>query len=345
MLAKVQPSFRIFVGLGTQVIASLVAVFIASIGVDSQAGILLDGNTESQYIDYANQPQFAASGTLTGGPGPGSATLIAPHWVLSAGHVGNATTFQIGGTGTAYAVSLVIPHPQFVLNGSNLGYGFDIALYRLSAPVVGVTPANIYRGSNEDILEGSITGFGVSGFGSSTTAGSPPSLGAAKRAGTNDIDLILSFSNGPSGQVGAQNAALLSDFDAPIGFGTPGQYNSLATFGSSPLPSSLEYHLANQDSGGGTYVFEGGQWLLAGINSGVVSQQGIYDAFGIPLSGSTQNFGYGAGSLFTRVSSYQTFIDSNVNAVPEPSSIAMLSMVSVLAAFKRNSRRPIANPS
>ena len=292
---------------------------------------MLDGVSESQYVAFGSQPQFAGSGLLSGAGGTGSGTLIAPNWVLTAGHVGNPSFFQPGGTGPTYAISRVIPHPQFVLNGSDLNYGFDIALLQLSTPAPGVF-ANIYRGANEDSLGAAITGFGVGGFGSD---GGASGLPQARRAGTNEIDLFLDFDPGPQGQIGAQNASFLSDFDAPNGFGSPGQYNTLGAFGSTPGPSPLEYQVANQDSGGGVYVFENGNWFLAGINSGVLTQQQTLTGLGIGGVGNNQPFGYGATALYTRVSSFQSFIDVNALSVPEPGSFVLLSVIATGCVFSR----------
>ena len=304
----------------------------------SRAGIILDGVPDASYLAFASQ--FPASGRLLGGPGPGSGTLIAPHWVLSAGHVFNATTFQLGGSGPSYSVAQVVYHPQFLLNGGDLAYGFDLALYRLSSPVLGVTPASIYRSSSEVGATAAITGFGLTGVGVNPSLVGP----AVHRAGTNQIDNLLSFADGLGGQVGAIQGAFIADFDAPAGIGTPGQYNSLLPFGSLANPTGLEYHLANGDSGGGVYLYEDNQWYLAGINSAVISQSGVNDWLLNAPSGNTNRFGYGAASLFTRVSSFQAFIDANLSATPEPSSAIFtgLSLGWILAIRRRRLPLPLA---
>jgi hypothetical protein len=301
------------------------ALSTALSGNSGIAGIMLDSVPEANYVAYANETQFNAIGQFVGGA---SGTLIAPDWVLTAGHVNvvvdnintaNSTKFQIRGMGTQYTAVESIIHPTYLANGSNLGFGFDLQLVRLSSSVAGVTPASIYRGSSEGGSLASITGFGIGGTG---TAG--PNLPSAQRAGTNVLDAVVSFSNGPQGQVGAQNAMLIADFDSGAA-----NFNTLAFAGSSQAVTSLEYHLADLDSGGGVFIQENGQWFLAGVNSGIQSQRSFLDLNDSDPLLNGSRYGYGAISYITRVSSYTGFID-NITAVPEPAS---LSLVGIALAF------------
>ena len=300
------------------------------------AGIMLESVPEASYVNYSNQSQFNAIGRFSSG---GSGTLIASNWILTAAHVGvvvdnlntaNSSKFQIRGSGAEYTAVEKIVHPTYLTNGSNINYGFDIQLVRLSSNVDNVTPASIYRGSSETGIIGSITGFGAGG----TSAGT--SLPAAQRAGTNFLDAVVSFGNGPQGQVGAQNAMLIADFDSG-----DANFNTLTGFGSSNIATSLEYHLASGDSGGGVFIFESNQWFLAGVNSGVESQRSFLDPTNTNPLYNGNEFGLGAVSYVTRVSSYSGFID-NITAVPEPAS---LSLVGVALAIGILGRRRMRNTS
>ncbi len=263
-----------------------------------RAGIMIDGR-EATYETLAQESQFNAIGRFVEGQRI-SGTLIAPNWVLTAGHVDAVSNFQIRGAGTVYSIAEIVRHPTFVANGNDLNRGFDLALVRLNTAVVGVTPASIYRGTNEVGQTGTITGFGDGGVGSIGVANLP----AIQRAGTNVIDSVISFANG------AQNSALLTDFDGPnVGNNTTG----------SAAITLHEYQLARGDSGGGMFIFENGEWKLAGVNSGIAGQNALI------VGGNANNAGFGAISVYTRVTSFQNYIDGIV-AVPEPSSFALAAL-------------------
>jgi hypothetical protein len=267
--------------------------------------VILDGVDDSLYSAYA--ANFPSVGRL----GAGSGFLISPNWVMTAAHVPttSTSTFQLG----AQNVSIVesVTHPKW----SNINFGYDIALHRLATPIVGVPIARIYTGTNELGATLSISGHGKTGVGSTGILQDPRKF----LAGTNIVDAIISFTNG------AQEAALVTDFDAPADFNPNGTFNTLG----SHVPTSLEYQLADGDSGGAAFIFENGEWYVAGINSGVASQRRVLG------SGSDRLFGYGAVSIMTRVSSYQDFIAS-VSGVPEPGSLALLvCCVGVMGFVKR----------
>lgn len=292
-------------------------------GRSAFSGIMLDGVPESEYFAYANQSQFNAIGSFNTGT---SGTLIAPNWVLTAGHVGAVSGFQVRGNGTVYGVAEVIQHPTFLANGQDINFGYDLELVRLTTDVAGVTPATIYRGTSEAGSTVSITGFGYGGNGSGTN-----DLPPAQRAGTNVIDTVISFPD-KNGKTGAQSAMLIADFDSGSA-----NFNTLSGLNSSATPTGLEYHLAGFDSGGGVFIFENGQWYLVGVNSGVDSQQGYFDSKDAALS--DKLFGYGAISYITRVSSFTGFIDSNITAVPEPTSLALVGLAAGCLIGKRFLRR------
>lgn len=135
----------------------------------------------------------------------------------------SSISFQIDAS--TYTAQNVYIHPGY--NPSTPLPKDDIALIELSAPVVGVTPAQIYTGSNELGATGHSVGFGNTGTGST---GFLFNTYGTKRAMQNVIDLIVF----PNGIIGPGGTILLSDFDSPAG-----NTNSLGAFGSSPTPRPL----------------------------------------------------------------------------------------------------------
>jgi hypothetical protein len=158
-------------------------------------------------------------------------TLIAPEYVLTAGHCGDevsatAGRFMVGGT--TYNTSQIFLHP--VYNGNRIGIddsANDLAIFQLSTAVTGVTPSPIYRGTPQvgDVL--TLVGFGAGGTG----AGHDGSFGT-KRMGTTPID-------------GVTPRRILWTFD-----------------------NNTESNTAPGDSGGPAYLEIDGVFYVAGVTSG-----------------------------------------------------------------------------
>ncbi|MDW8052244.1 MAG: trypsin-like serine protease [Armatimonadota bacterium] len=263
---------------------------------------------DSNYINYAAQPQFAAVGKVLSNVAAGSGTVIANGWwVLTAAHVVaganlQSVRFEIGQA--VYQAQAVYIHPNYS------GIANDIALIELSAPVMGVTPAQIYTGSNELGAIGHSVGFGNTGTGAT---GQQNNTYGTKRAMQNIIDVIGDIVNNqfvpnPNGTF------FLSDFDSPAG-----NTNTLGVFGSSPTPLGLEGMGAPGDSGGPVFIQVGNGWFIAGVHSFITNSSAVY--------------GTVLGSI--RVSRYASWINS---VVPEPASIAALA-AGLLGLVARRARK------
>ena len=294
---------------------SLVSVAAVVLLTQSAWGIVRrDDVADSQYINLANQPQFAAVGKVFGA-GAGSGTVIANGWwVLTAAHVvfgvpASSVSFQIGAA--TYNAQNVYIYPGYS------GITHDIALIELNAPVVGVTPAQIYTGTNEIGKHGHSVGYGLTGTG---TTGFINNTYGTKRAMRNVIDLIIL----PDGTINPNGTILLSDFDSPAGTN-----NSLGPWGSSPTPLDLEGMGAPGDSGGPVFILEGGVWYIAGVHS-------FIGDLGPPAGNGQADASYGDILGSTRVSSYAGWINS---VVPEPASMTALAIGLIgLLARRRRSR-------
>jgi hypothetical protein len=258
----------------------------------TQAGTIRADKADSLYTTLA--ANYPSVGRITWTDGAfsylASGTLIAPNWVLTAGHVtdGKAVTnMTVLLNGASYSAAEIIPNPSW--NG-DLNHGFDIGLVRLTQNVVGVTPADRLTTSNEKGKLGTSVGYGLTGTGKT---GYQDSNIFTKRAGNNQIDAYGSA-------VGMPNHFMLSDFD------DPSNKDHRNLFGSAtPLP--LEYCIAPGDSGGGTFVTVNGKTLLAGVHS-------FISTMFKPLGDGTLNSSYSDYFGSTRVSLFNDWINSTMNA-------------------------------
>lgn len=247
----------------------------------------------SSYVALGASADYASVGSfVNGGAYTGSGVLIAPDWVLTAGHLllSGSSTFTIGGT--TYTSS-----QQFVNPGWNgdVFHGSDFGLVHLSSPVSSVTPVAVYSGASEFGQVGTFVGYG---FGGTGLTGWQAGSGASKRGFQNMID----------GDFGNPSLVYGSDFDNP---------NSTADNGfgdATPLP--LEGCVAPGDSGGGVFLTIGSQVYLAGIISFVASTDG------------NNNSDYGDYSGFGRISAVMPWITTTI---PEPSVSTLFAGAGVIA--------------
>lgn len=158
-------------------------------------------------------------------------TLIAPQYVLTAGHcaegVGNTSgTFTVGGQ--SYQTERVYMHPNYNGNAIGSDSANDIAIYKLSSPVVGITPMEIFRGIPQVGQLLTLVGFGGGGTGTTGTNGDF----GIKRVGTTPIDDV-------------SRTLIWWNFD-----------------------NNTEANTAPGDSGGPAFVTVGGIKYIAGVTSG-----------------------------------------------------------------------------
>jgi hypothetical protein len=174
------------------------------------AGTIRDDRTDSQYLslgaNYDNVGRIIVD--TPAGQFLGSGTLIAPNWVLTAGHmVDDITAGTVTFGGAQYDAESWQAHSKWsgdLLNGS------DIALIKLTADVGGgISIAQRYTGSDEFGRVGTAVGYGMSGTG---LTGAVTSAGTL-RAGENVIDAYYARNPRKTPKI------FLSDFDNP---GNPG---------------------------------------------------------------------------------------------------------------------------
>ena len=159
----------------------------------------------------------------------GDASLIAPDWLITAGHVAasvrNRSTLTIGGR--EYAIARVAVHAAWRELGPH-----DIGLVQLSRRVEGVTPLALYRGSGERGSVATLVGHGGAGTGASRDRIED----GRARAATSRVDSVSAD-------------WLYFSFDAP------------------PGGTELEGAPGPGDSGGPALIAANGSDLVAGVSS------------------------------------------------------------------------------
>jgi secreted trypsin-like serine protease len=250
-----------------------------------------------------------------------SGTLIAPEWVLTAGHVvggtndsGAGISEMIFGLSSSYdgmGVSALrwIPYPGWSSSGGNLWNGVDLGLVRLSQPITTVTPALLDFSTPLLGLLGTNVGYGRSGTGLTGMNTNP----GTKRAGQNMIDarggMVTTMGSGTLLDLnGISPTVLFQDFDHPT--------NLVASSMGSAIPVAHEYLIGSGDSGGGLFIDVGGVTKLVGVNSFLASLP-------YPLDTTGTNADYGDLAGVVSVQSFENWIFT-VTGVPEPSVVSLL---------------------
>ena len=290
-----------------------------------RAGVIRNDVNDSVYTSLAAQSVYDSVGFLRWNEGASgyiaSGTLIAPEWVLTAGHVvggtndsGAGISEMIFGLSSSYdgmGVSALrwIPYPGWSSSGGNLWNGVDLGLVRLSQPITSVTPAQIDFSTSPVGLLGTNVGYGRSGLG---TGGMTTAAGT-KRAGQNMIDarggMATTMGSGTLLDLnGISPTVLFQDFDHPT--------NLVASSMGSAIPVAQEYLIGSGDSGGGLFIDVGGVTKLVGVHSFLASLP-----YPLDTTGANADYGDLAGSV--SVQSFENWIFT-VTGVPEPSVVSLL---------------------
>lgn len=220
------------------------ALSTLSLSAAGLAIIIRHDRDDSQYVKLARG--FDAYADIHGSGG----TLIAPQWVLTAGHVANNTgpyTSFVKIKGKVYSVDSIVIHPNFA---RPVRERTDLALLHLTKPVTGVKPVQPYRAQDEVGQEITIIGRGESGNGQT----GPTFEDGKLRGATNKID-------------GAMGHYLVFKFDEPAS------------------ATDLEGISGPGDSGGPALVKKAGQWAIVGVSS-----SNIGDGQGPGKYGSTEAY-------------------------------------------------------
>jgi hypothetical protein len=239
--------------------------------------IMLDGVPSSEYEAYAKTSTFDSVGWLAGTSNTagwtvaGSAVLIDPYWVLTAGHVITGSDGS-GYSNFAFSLSTSIyteppnyvfadawfPHPDWVA-GSRYGTGHDIGLIRLSQSIYDVAPAVLFAGEDQRNTLMHMAGYGDPG---TYSTGLQPFDGL-KRAGDN----VTEGWGGEWPHIEIEN-----------------QYWGARTNPYDPYLQPLEIMGSPGDSGGGWFAEIDGQMQLVGLYNGFLDDWGMGTSLAIRTS-------------------------------------------------------------
>jgi hypothetical protein len=275
-----------------------------------------DPTKEVRYLNIANQPRFDAVGALENGISNGnqfcSCTLIGPNTVLTAAHCASSiSNEQLENHVVTFGSDSEDPptlklrirdkliHPNYDVDT----VGADIALLQVydastGGPVTTISPASLYAGSDELTNPNFpvMVGYGKFGYGAMTSGGVPGGVlmdDGKKRGALNKFERFAQTGLTP-------DDTLVTEFTSPGNLSLQG------------FPSNfLEGSLADGDSGGGIFHFQGGAWKIAGVNSYLQRKNGsdyyTYNQF--PATG-------GAEAFFVRVSQFSSWISQNLFGAP-----------------------------
>jgi hypothetical protein len=209
----------------------LILVYVVGVLCALPAGaiIIRHDREDARYIALgAKFPSYCRINVPDGG-----GALIAPEWVLTAAHVAEqirVLPHKVQCGKVARAVERVVINPEYGAAGRN-----DIALLKLSSPVLEIEPVPIYAGRDEARQMTTLIGHYITGNGKT---GPDKTLKKELRGATNRIEKTNDF-------------WLYFTFDAP----------------DSPSVTDLEGMSGPGDSGAPAYITSGGKLFVAGVGS------------------------------------------------------------------------------
>lgn len=277
----------------------------------------------SEYPDFSSVICFTY--TLDGKKGEdyvATGTLVAPNWILTAGHnffvaeeqsspaPASGITVNLGpnpnSPTSSFDVEKLVFHPTWLTDNRDFVFANDLCLVKLKGSVNTIQPAEINYDKTEEI--GSTVWYG--GFGDySQTSGQNSDLLSTRHAIENVLDRktdgVSTIANG----ITYTGGLLAFDFDNPTGnINTLGddivnEDEALLGSGSSSSEAkTYEGTTIEGDSGGPLFIKKNNKWMVAGVLSGGAAE---------PIS-NHKDSSYGDISIFIRTSTHADWIKSTI---------------------------------
>lgn len=163
--------------LDTILFRGLAMLVIALVSHPAAAIVIRHDRDDARYV--ALGARFPAAVTVLP---DGSGVLIAPDWVLTAGHVARGVASRsprVEIDGREHEVKRIFVHPKWREMGPH-----DVGLLQLGAPAQRVTPVELYTGDDEVGQEVTFVGRGDTGTGLT----GPQAMDGKKRGATNTVE-------------------------------------------------------------------------------------------------------------------------------------------------------------
>jgi hypothetical protein len=171
-----------------QRVGSLVVVFMLLACADGRAIVRRHDREDARYLELA--AKYPAVTRLGGG----TATLVHPRWLMTAGHVAsNLSPFDktVRFNGRTYSINGVVIHPKARIRPRP--QSIDIALIRLAEPVQGIVPIDISERKDERGQNVVFVGPGMYGDGQTGPLGDDGRMRAATNTVAEVLDNYITF--------------------------------------------------------------------------------------------------------------------------------------------------------
>ena len=294
-------------------------IFVGFLCFPIEAAIIIDGYTPATNNRFSNSVSFIALQFDLSGIGQTSsgrwATLISPNVVVSANHfppgAGAVINFYANNNPASAAVQRTVSvTPGKTVQVPNTDLWLGVLESNVPSSIRSYEYANTFLSGPSPNAQGFVTvNAGVFQNANAYMFGLAPGVEQALQSQAVGRNRISGYAENVASFPSTDNDSLLLDYDRPAN----------ANY------VQFESHVVVNDSGAPLFIENNGNLLLLGTNAFQLSANGIVTGSGINYIGNQSAF-------------ISNFV--SINAVPEPSSICLASMV-FIAGYVANRRRKL----